>query len=254
LPQSDYNVIASGNNGYTAAAGYNLVTGLGTPVANVLVSDLIAYQGPQTTYPGPIVAPMQNTELVDTGVVASGPIDVFSVFDSFTLTDHGAGQPWAHVATAMKRPGLAGSAKRASSFRQRLNIAGLTETNVPTTAAVDRLAPLPTFAASGAPLGLADPDLASTDSGVIVATAPQRVKLRAGNRPHVRAVAAGTMSRATHARLVPTLDRGAVDALFGQGWSARLSGIAEEPLSGRAIKSIEVVLSEFLGRFGGKRR
>ena len=48
LPQSDYNVIASGSNGYTAAAGYNLVTGLGTPVANLLVPDLVAYQGPGT--------------------------------------------------------------------------------------------------------------------------------------------------------------------------------------------------------------
>src|SRR5208337_4725316 len=51
LPQSDYNVIASGNNGYTAGSGYNLVTGLGTPVANLLVSDLVAYQGPGTSYP-----------------------------------------------------------------------------------------------------------------------------------------------------------------------------------------------------------
>ncbi len=33
LPQSDYNVMTSGNNGYAALAGYNLVTGLGTPVA-----------------------------------------------------------------------------------------------------------------------------------------------------------------------------------------------------------------------------
>ena len=42
LPQSDYNEITSGSNGYTAGAGYNLVTGLGTPVANLLVSDLVA--------------------------------------------------------------------------------------------------------------------------------------------------------------------------------------------------------------------
>ena len=56
LPQSDYNVITSGNNGYSAGAGYNLVTGLGTPVANLLVPDLIAYQGPGTTYAGPTVA------------------------------------------------------------------------------------------------------------------------------------------------------------------------------------------------------
>ncbi|HTQ39236.1 MAG TPA: SdrD B-like domain-containing protein [Pirellulales bacterium] len=43
--QSDYNNIASGNNGYSAQAGYNLVTGLGTPVANLLVTDLVAYNG-----------------------------------------------------------------------------------------------------------------------------------------------------------------------------------------------------------------
>ena len=67
LPQSDYNVIASGTNGYTAGAGYNLVTGLGTPVANLLVPDLIAYQGPGTTYAGPTVGPLQNANLVNTG-------------------------------------------------------------------------------------------------------------------------------------------------------------------------------------------
>ena len=55
LPQSDYNVITSGFNGYTANAGYNLVTGLGTPVANLLVGDLVAYQGPGTIYAGPTV-------------------------------------------------------------------------------------------------------------------------------------------------------------------------------------------------------
>ena len=62
LPQSDYNVITSGNNGYTAGAGYNLVTGLGTPVANLLVPDLIAYQGPGTTYAGPTVGPLQDAD------------------------------------------------------------------------------------------------------------------------------------------------------------------------------------------------
>ena len=40
--------------------GYNLVTGLGTPVANLLVPDLVAYQGPGTTYAGPTVGPLQN--------------------------------------------------------------------------------------------------------------------------------------------------------------------------------------------------
>ena len=92
LPQSDYNVITSGNNGYTASAGYNLVTGLGTPVANLLVPDLVAYQGPGTTYTsGPTVGPLQDATLVDTGASAGGPINVFSVFDSFTVTSNAVG-------------------------------------------------------------------------------------------------------------------------------------------------------------------
>jgi subtilase family serine protease len=45
LPQSDFNPITSGFNGYSAQAGYNLVTGLGTPKANLLVTDLLADQG-----------------------------------------------------------------------------------------------------------------------------------------------------------------------------------------------------------------
>ena len=57
LPQSDYNVITSGTNGYSAGAGYNLVTGLGTPVANLLVSDLVAYQSGTVLRLGPLGQP-----------------------------------------------------------------------------------------------------------------------------------------------------------------------------------------------------
>jgi hypothetical protein len=46
LPSTDFNDITSGNNlvgtgaGYTATAGYDLASGIGTPVANLLVPDL----------------------------------------------------------------------------------------------------------------------------------------------------------------------------------------------------------------------
>src|SRR5262249_52742064 len=50
MPASDYHDITSGtNDGYTASSGYNLVTGLGTPVADQLISDLIAYTGTAST-------------------------------------------------------------------------------------------------------------------------------------------------------------------------------------------------------------
>ena len=100
LPQTDYNMIASGNNGYSAGAGYNLVTGLGTPVANQLVPDLIAYHGTGTAYSGPTVAPMQNAGLVNTGTSDGGPMDVFSVFDSLTVTGNGLGDARGQVFSA----------------------------------------------------------------------------------------------------------------------------------------------------------
>ena len=61
------------------------MTGLGTPVANLLVPDLIAYQGPGTSSSGPTVAPIQNAGLVDTGASDGGPMDEFSVFDVLTV-------------------------------------------------------------------------------------------------------------------------------------------------------------------------
>jgi hypothetical protein len=91
LPQSAYNVISSGNNGYSANPGYNLVTGLGTPVANLLVPDLVSYQGLGTSYPGPGVGPLQDATLTGTGTSSGSPIDVFSVFDSWTVPSDGRG-------------------------------------------------------------------------------------------------------------------------------------------------------------------
>ncbi len=91
LPQNDYNVISSGYNGYNAGAGYNLVTGLGTPVANLLVSDLVAYQSGTVVASGPTVAPVQNANLVNTGATAGETINVFSVFDSLIDTSTGLG-------------------------------------------------------------------------------------------------------------------------------------------------------------------
>ena len=95
LPQSDYNMIATGNNGYTAGAGYNLATGLGTPVASTLVPDLVAYHGPGTSYSGPTIAALRNVNLVNSGTSSGSPIDVFSVFDSFTVRT--AGSEWPSI-------------------------------------------------------------------------------------------------------------------------------------------------------------
>jgi uncharacterized protein (DUF2141 family) len=43
LPSSDFHDITSGNNGFSAGPGYDLVTGRGSPIANLLVPDLVNY-------------------------------------------------------------------------------------------------------------------------------------------------------------------------------------------------------------------
>jgi hypothetical protein len=53
LSSTDFHSVTTGTNGaFTASAGYNMVTGLGTPAADLLVPDLIAYNtvsGPNRT-------------------------------------------------------------------------------------------------------------------------------------------------------------------------------------------------------------
>jgi hypothetical protein len=45
LPSSDFHDIATGNNGYPAVTGYDLATGLGSPIANLLVPNLAGFNG-----------------------------------------------------------------------------------------------------------------------------------------------------------------------------------------------------------------
>jgi subtilase family serine protease len=46
LPSSDFHDITSGNNGFAATTGYDLASGLGTPVANLLVPGIVSkYSG-----------------------------------------------------------------------------------------------------------------------------------------------------------------------------------------------------------------
>jgi hypothetical protein len=51
-PSSDFHKITTGSNGYPATAGYNLATGIGTPVASGLVPYLVSYTGSSSTGSG----------------------------------------------------------------------------------------------------------------------------------------------------------------------------------------------------------
>jgi Ca2+-binding RTX toxin-like protein len=56
LRASDYHDITTGSNGYSAGPGYDLMSGLGSPVADLLVPDLVAFSGgtPSSTPVAPI--------------------------------------------------------------------------------------------------------------------------------------------------------------------------------------------------------
>jgi subtilase family serine protease len=75
LPSSDYHEITSGSNGaYSAGPGYNLVTGLGSPVANLVVSGLVSYgnQSPPPSGQGPsITTPASATPNPVTGTTTN---------------------------------------------------------------------------------------------------------------------------------------------------------------------------------------
>ncbi len=87
VPQSDFNAITTGTNGlYNAGAGYNLVTGLGSPVANLLIPDLVSYTNGQADVSGRTVTvtgnggvnSSTNNPAVTTNVINS----MINVFDA----------------------------------------------------------------------------------------------------------------------------------------------------------------------------
>ncbi len=90
----DFNDITTGNNGSAAQRGYDLVTGIGTPVANLLVPDLVAV--------GPVTAPTNlhttSVNATSVGLAFNGPLAsgiTYRVADSLN-----GGATWTHIGDA----------------------------------------------------------------------------------------------------------------------------------------------------------
>jgi hypothetical protein len=82
LPQSDFNDITTGSNSrYSAGAGYDLVTGRGSPIANKLVPDLANISGQQQPPPPVNTAPTISS--------LSSSINPAGVYQTFTLSANG---------------------------------------------------------------------------------------------------------------------------------------------------------------------
>jgi hypothetical protein len=90
LPAGDYNDITLGNNGqytmrqttqanFSCQSGYDCVTGLGTPIANLLIPGLVAYAGPPASPSAPLRggsgAFRSAAERVNPEIIFEGGID-----------------------------------------------------------------------------------------------------------------------------------------------------------------------------------
>ena len=94
LPLTDFNAVTTGSNGtYAAGAGYNLVTGLGTPIANLLIPDLIAgvSTGQHTITITPATVAAMLTTAANSPTNALGPINMVKPFDAFFVSAPGLG-------------------------------------------------------------------------------------------------------------------------------------------------------------------
>jgi hypothetical protein len=79
LNSSDFHDITTGSNGYSAGAGYDLVTGLGTPIANKLVPDLVG----GNTVSGTVFNDANGNGTKNTGEAGLGGYTVFiDLYDS----------------------------------------------------------------------------------------------------------------------------------------------------------------------------
>jgi hypothetical protein len=87
LPTGDFHDVVSGSNGYAAGAGYDLATGLGTPVANLLVPDLATYGGAVNTSRSITVTPATLASFGGgSGGSGSGPMNAVAVHDAVVVS------------------------------------------------------------------------------------------------------------------------------------------------------------------------
>lgn len=106
LPASDFHDITSGSNGYSAGTGYDLATGRGSPVSNLLVPALAGVSGGSTgTNPTP-QPPTISVLSSSSSSVTSG--------NSFTLT-----------ASGVSDPNSGGSISKVSFYRESNGTSGL---------------------------------------------------------------------------------------------------------------------------------
>jgi hypothetical protein len=184
LPRSDFHDITTGNNGYAAGPGYDLVTGRGTPLVGPLVADLIG-SSPGTTLSASAATSVYGQPVTFTATVTNGgrsvrggsvtftdgsvtlgtvPIDRSGQAVYSTSTLGVAGSP--HTITATYNPPGGTSQGGSSTVHLTVTPAPLTISADNKTRAVGQ--PNPTLTASYS--GLADGDTPASLGGTLTLT------------------------------------------------------------------------------------
>jgi subtilase family serine protease len=75
MPSGDFHDITTGNNNHQATVGYDLASGLGSPIANLLIPDLVAFNGSTDFTVTPLVSVNtgKTSKHVDFGSIVLGP-------------------------------------------------------------------------------------------------------------------------------------------------------------------------------------
>ncbi len=108
LPSSDFNDITSGFNGYYATSGYNLVTGLGSPKANLVIAGILAANG---------VSGGSAATQVTASIPTSHVSETSSRFDVTSSSPSATGSSSGPSSTAgLSSTGLAGSTTSSGTF------------------------------------------------------------------------------------------------------------------------------------------
>ena len=82
LPATDFHDVTTGYNGFFAGPGYDFVTGRGSPVANLLIPDMVAYDMPVLHQPT-----VTNATTAENTQTTSGLVITPNAMDSGFVTD-----------------------------------------------------------------------------------------------------------------------------------------------------------------------
>jgi hypothetical protein len=123
MPKADFHDITVGSNGYAAVAGYDAATGRGSPIAQFMIRDLIAYKLPtitaSATTPAPSLATLSSFSVGQCPQVVSGVGGVGADASIETHWSAAASIPTSYVDTSSNRNGTVTSTSVEASIVSR---------------------------------------------------------------------------------------------------------------------------------------